>query len=168
MIARAAWNVYGVVGGSCYGAGTPESVGVKIGSNVVLGNDIGVWLSNIDVDPNNSSLCIPTAVVTKAVVAGNIIMNDAVNNTSGYGAVGSGYQAGISDQGNYDYLGYNSICGAGYTPVATPPPYLYTIDTTATNNPTVIGNTSCSGGSSLQVARPSSHPDTRLKASALR
>ncbi|MDQ2716830.1 MAG: hypothetical protein M3Z08_18140, partial [Chloroflexota bacterium] len=108
--------------------------------------------SNIDVDPNNHSNCIPTAVVTKIQVNKNIASNDYVNNISGNGSAG-GYQAGISDQGNYDKLTNNSICGTGYTPVTTPPPYLYAIDVTATNNVSESGNISCSTGDSLAPAK---------------
>jgi hypothetical protein len=87
---------------------------------------------------------LPTATATKVVTSGNTIRNDSVNNTSGFGSAGSGYQAGVSDQGNTDSIISNKICGKGYTPVPNPPPYLYRIDVTATNHPIVHHNTSCS------------------------
>ena len=127
-----------VVGGSCYAG--PLTIGTKITGNTVIGNDVGVYLSNLD-----GTSCIPTDTPTNIAATKNIITNDAVNNTSG--AITGGYQAGISDQGDYDKLNNNSICGLGYTPVTTPPPYLYTIDITVTNNPTATGNTSCLDGS---------------------
>ncbi|MDQ2907431.1 MAG: right-handed parallel beta-helix repeat-containing protein [Chloroflexota bacterium] len=139
-----------VVGGSCYS--DVATVGTQITSNNVIGNDVGIWLSNIDIDRNNPNNCVPTAVVTKVLVNKNIASNDYVNNVSGNGS-GAGYQAGISDQGNYDKLTSNSICGTGYTPVATPPPYLYAIDDTATNNVSESGNISCSTGDSLAPAK---------------
>jgi hypothetical protein len=132
-----------LIGGACYFGGIPVTTSVQITQNIVIGNDIGFWLSNIDFDPNNPNNCVPTTKLTKDVVTKNIATNDAVTNTTGTGS--SGYQAGIADQGNYDKITNNSICGAGYTYNPTPPPYIYSIDITATNNPTVTGNTSCSG-----------------------
>lgn len=131
-----------VYGGSCYGVAL--TIGIKISGNTLVGNDIGVSLSNID----GSSSCIPTATPTKIITSNNIITNDAVNNTSGAYPNPGGYQAGVSDQGDYDTIKNNSICGLGYTYV-TPPPYLYLIDVTNTNNPTVSGNTSCLDGSPI-------------------
>ena len=128
-----------VFGGACYGSAL--TVGTHITNNIVLSNDVGVFLSNLDAG------CTPTTTPTKILTENNFIRNDAVNNTSGFGAAGSGYQAGVSDQGDYDKIINNKICGIGYTPVATPPPYLYMIDVTATNHPVVDDNTSCSKGS---------------------
>ena len=124
-----------VVGGACYG--DVPTVGTQIIGNTVTGNDIGIWLSNLDAS------CGPVTTPTNILVSGNVSENDAVNNTSGQGTVGQGYQAGIADQGDQDKITGNKICGVGYTPVATPPPYLYMIDVTATNNASVHGNTSC-------------------------
>jgi hypothetical protein len=136
-----------VVGGSYYGS--PVTANVKIGGNVVIGNDIGIWLTNVDFDPNHPgdyNYYVPATEPTRIDVERNLIENDAVTNTTGY-VIGA-YQAGIADQGNYDRLVKNSICGVGYTPVATPPPYLYAIDDTATNNIFEQGNTTCLGGGS--------------------
>ena len=99
--------------------------------------------------------------------------NNAVNNTSGWGIVGQGYQAGITDQGNGDTITKNTVCGIGYTPV-TPPPYLYFIDTTATNNVTLKKNktrTSCGDGGGDDTGARTSHvltPSTSISASATR
>jgi Right handed beta helix region len=128
-----------VFGGACYSSAL--TVGTHITNNIVLSNDVGVFLSNLDAS------CTPTTTPTRILTENNFIRNDAVNNTSGFGAPGSGYQAGVSDQGDYDKIINNKICGIGYTPVATPPPYLYMIDVTVTNHPIVHGNTSCSKGS---------------------
>src|SRR5579859_1585249 len=132
-----------VVGGSCYGGAL--TIGTKITGNQVIGNDIGIWLSNLD-----GVTCIPTLTPTNILTSNNISTNDAINNTTGTGT--DGYQAGVADQGDGDKITNNSICGLGYTPVNTPPPYLYFIDVTATNNPTVSGNTSCLDGSSVSAA----------------
>lgn len=137
-----------VVGGGCYGSSL--TIGVHITYNDVIGNDVGIYLSNLDAN------CSPTLTPTNIVVKHNISTNDGVNNTSGDGP-NAGYQAGVSDQGDNDTIENNGICGLGYTPV-TPPPYLYFIDVTATNNPVVSGNTSCLDGSQISpVKGPSQH-----------
>lgn len=128
-----------VFGGSCYGG--PVTTKTSITGNTLNGNDVGVFLSNLD------SSCQPTTTPTRITVSKNTIENDAINNTTG-AQVGSnfyGYQAGISDQGDLDSMTNNKICGKGYTPVTPPPPFLYVIDITNTNSPTVTSNTSCQG-----------------------
>jgi len=135
-----------VFGGSCYASAL--TVKTSISKNILIGNDVGVFLSNLDVDPNNPNNCLPTTTATKITTSQNTIRNDSVNNTSGFGSPGSGYQAGVSDQGDFDQISANKICGKGYTPVPTPPPYLYRIDVTATNHAIVHSNTSCSKGDS--------------------
>ncbi len=140
-------------GGSCYGAAVTTNT--VISGNTLIGNDVGVYLSNLDTDPNNANNCIPTATTTTDTASKNVISNDAVTNTSGYGTAGSGYQAGVSDQGTSDKIISNNICGVGYTPV-TPPPYLYYIDVTATNTPFESGNTTCSGANPLIVSHAQS------------
>lgn len=140
-----------IVGGECYSSAL--TIGVHITNNDVIGNDVGIYLSNIDGTYPN---CPPTLTPTNIVVKNNISTNDGVNNTSGYGP-NAGYQAGVSDQGDDDTIENNGICGLGYTPV-TPPPYLYYIDVTATNNPIVSGNTSCLDGSPIpSIKGPSQH-----------
>jgi hypothetical protein len=126
-----------VVGGDCYGG--ELSTDTSIVNNTVVGNDIGIWLSNLDAS------CGPATTPTNILVSGNISRNDAVNNTTGNGP-GAGYQAGIADQGDGDKITGNKVCGVGYTPVANPPPYLFMIDVTVTNNVVVHGNTSCDNG----------------------
>jgi Right handed beta helix region len=133
-----------VVGGSCYTG--PLTIGTKITGNQVIGNDIGIWLSNLD-----GTTCIPTNTPTNILASHNIATYDAINNTTGAGA-GAAYQAGVADQGDADQIVNNSICGLGYTPVTTPPPYLLFIDVTATNNAVDSGNTSCLDGSSVALA----------------
>jgi Right handed beta helix region len=123
-----------VFGGPCYSSA--YTTGIRVTQNTLIGNDVGVFLSNLD------SGCLPTTTPTGDVVSQNTIRNNAVNNTSGNGP-GAGYQAGISDQGDKDQMTNNQICGKGYTPVPTPPPFLFRIDVTVTNHPIVHGNTSC-------------------------
>lgn len=122
-----------LVGGACYGGGI--TAGVEVQQNIAVGNDIGVWFSNLDVT------CNPVATPTLDGAEKNTVRNNAVNNTTGNGPT-AGYQAGIADQGDGDVIQGNSICGIGYTPV-TPPPFLYVIDVTVTNNVTLKNNTTC-------------------------
>ena len=126
-----------VVGGACFGA--PASVGVKITDNTLRGNDVGVFLANLD-STCAASMTTPTG--TRNVVSHNTIRNTAVNNTSGNGH-GAGYQAGVSVAGDLDSINHNHICGLGYTPVATPPPFLFRIDVTIAIHPRVSHNHGC-------------------------
>lgn len=135
-----------IVGGDCYGA--PITANVQITGNTATGNDIGIWLSNLDAN------CGPVTTPTNTYVFENKVSNNAVNNTTGAGP-GAGYQAGIVVQGDSDQIVKNTICGLGYTPVTTPPPYLFFIDDTVTNNPIESGNvtgTSCGASSSSEPA----------------
>lgn len=130
-----------VYGGSCDGPATPLTTGVKVQSNTLQDNDVGVFISNLSLD-NNSQCSLPITA-TSILATKNHITNSAASNISGPNLLNypGGYQAGISDEGNADILTVNQICGTGYTPV-TPPPYLSMIDMVATN-PTVSGNTAC-------------------------
>ena len=129
-----------VFGGSCYGA--PLTTNTRITGNTLIGNDVGVFLSNLS---DTTSCPAPATTPTRILVRDNLIRNDRVNNKTGTNLAGQpgGYQAGVSDQGNFDIIEDNHICAAGYTQVAPPPPYLYRIDITRTNNPIVRHNTSC-------------------------
>jgi hypothetical protein len=105
-----------LAGGPGYGG--DYVTGVSITRNTVTGNDVGIYLSNID-----ASFNAPAGPTGNSVV-NNTISNDAVNNNYG----GVGYQAGISDQGNSDNIVNNEISGLGYTPVEGDTPYLRFID----------------------------------------
>lgn len=130
-----------VVGGDCYGG--PLTTGTRADNNVAIGNDVGVWFSNLDLDVDD--MCVPATTPTKGVASQNDIVNNGVNNTTGNGPT-QGYQAGISDQGNGDVIMNNNICGLGY--IGTPPAAdLFTIDVTFTNSPVVKNNTICGVGS---------------------
>lgn len=124
-----------LVGGDCYGGNLTTNT--EIQQNVALGNDIGIWLSNLD------SSCNAPGTPTNNTVSNNTLINNAINNTTGNGP-SQGYQAGISDQGDFDVIKENDICGLGYTPPGTPAAALFAIDVTATNNPKVKHNTTCS------------------------
>jgi len=123
-----------VVGGACFNR--PASVGVRINHNTLRGNDVGVFLANLD------SNCVSVTTPTKNVVSHNTIKNFAVNNTSGNGP-NAGYQAGVSVAGDLDSINHNGICGLGYKPVASPPPFLFRIDASIAIDPRVSHNHGC-------------------------
>ncbi|MGH7239518.1 MAG: hypothetical protein ACREHG_05570, partial [Candidatus Saccharimonadales bacterium] len=97
-----------VVGGDCYGGA--YTTDTQIVKNSVSGNDIGIWLSNLQGD----CVSAPTTQ-TNIKVVNNVISNSSLNNTTGNGTT-QGYQAGIADQGNNDKLINNKVSGAGYDP----------------------------------------------------
>ena len=114
-----------VVGGECYGL--PLTAGLDISKNTLTNNDVGVWLFNA-----NADCATAPATKTNNSVKFNIISDNAVTNTTGYGP-GCGYQAGVSDVGHKDAIVNNSISGIGYTPVSgdcagTPPAFVRLID----------------------------------------
>jgi hypothetical protein len=125
-----------VVGGPGYGS-CPDgnscayTTGIQIVQNVVTGNDVGIFLTNIDGNGNAPS--DPTNV--KAI--NNTISNSALTNNY-YG----GYQAGVADQGFNDKIINNTISGSGYDPAAYPSAYVVRIDadTSFTNKPKVHAN----------------------------
>jgi hypothetical protein len=113
---------------------------ITIEKNVLVGNDVGVWLFNAD-----AACALASPTKTNITVKSNTASNGAVNNTSGWGTAGEAYQAGISVFGNKDKIEKNKVCGIGYTPVATPPPYLFFIDTTGAISPQLKSNTTTTG-----------------------
>lgn len=131
-----------VVGGPGYGqcpdgSDCPYTRSVPMIGNTVLNNDVGVYASNLQADL--SAPPTPTALV----IARNLVGDDECFNQS--------YQAGISDQGNTDFILLNyTVQGGGYGPSCGP-----NIDTTGSINPIVIGNVPASIGSSMTL-RPSS------------
>jgi len=116
-----------VVGGPGYGLcpdglDCPYTTGVVIANNQLFNNDVGVYSSNIQADGSAP----PTA--TTMLIGANLIADDQCYNQA--------YQAGISDQGNTDYILLNYIAqGGGYGPSCGP-----NIDTTGSVNPQVFGN----------------------------
>jgi len=127
-----------LVGGDCYGG--DATVSTDVHQNTALGNDVGVWFSNLDASCNQLS------TPTRDSALGNALINNAINNTTGNGPT-QGYQAGISDQGDLDKIENNYICGPGYAPPGNASAALFDIDVTATNNPKVKNNNTCSASS---------------------
>lgn len=141
-----------VFGGACGETpATPLTLNTVVANNTLQDNDIGAYLSNLIVDSNSNCALPPTP--TKIQVYKNYITNSASSNVSGFNLFNypGGYQAGVSDEGNADSITNNQICGVGYTPLATPPPYLSQIDVAATN-PIVTGNTICTSTTVLAPA----------------
>ena len=121
-----------VVGGPGYGT-CPDgpclfTSGIQIVQNIVTNNDVGVWLTNLEVDFSSP----PDA--TNVKVVNNTVSNSAFTN-------GICYQAGVADQGNNDKIINNTISGDGYGPSMTP---CYAVhidaDTSFTNRPKVHAN----------------------------
>jgi hypothetical protein len=116
-----------VVGGAGYGKcpdglDCPYTTGLVIATNQLFNNDVGVYSSNIQED--QSAPATPTTVL----IGANLIIDDQCYNQA--------YQAGISDQGNTDFIVFNYIAqGGGYGPSCGP-----NIDTTGSVNPQVFGN----------------------------
>ena len=143
-----------ITGNSYTGAGLVSSGGIlifggcglnivkdiTIDKNVLVGNDVGVWLFNAD-----SACNLASPLKTNVTVKDNKASNGAVNNTSGWGTPGAAYQAGIAVFGNKDKIEKNRVCGIGYSPVATPPPYLFFIDTTGAISPQLKSNKTTKG-----------------------
>ena len=152
-----------VFGGACYGSGTSLTTNTLVEYNTLQDNDIGAYISNLNVDSNNN--CALPSTPTSIQVFKNHITNTAASNVSGYNNFNypGGYQAGVSDEGYADKITSNQICGVGYTPLATPPPYLSQIDVEATN-PIVTGNTTCTI-STISAPAKSSKPG-RIHSSA--
>ena len=123
-----------IVGGDCYG-GSPQT-NSKVQGNITLNNDVGAYLSNLDAS------CNAVTTPTKNTVQLNVLLNNALNNTTGNGPT-QGYQAGISDQGSQDTIQNNEICGLGYKPPGTAATAAFAIDVTATNSPKVKNNSFC-------------------------
>lgn len=123
-----------IVGGACYGGNSQTNS--KVQGNIGLGNDVGVYLSNLDAG------CNAVTTPTKNTVQLNVLVNNALNNTTGNGPT-QGYQAGISDQGSQDTIQNNEICGLGYKPPGTATTAAFAIDVTATNSPKVKNNSFC-------------------------
>jgi hypothetical protein len=150
-------------GGSCYG----EALQVKtnVTGNTVTDNDVGVWSSNLVVDPNNPANCTWPSQATKISIIKNISSDDAVTNTTGAGAFA--YQAGVSDQGDGDTIAHNKICGVGYTPTTTEP-YLYQIDIQYAVNVTVKDNDTCGVPDTDLSHKSATQNGTHLTASPIR
>jgi hypothetical protein len=144
-------------GGACFGGSA--TVNTLIQQNTAIGNDVGIYMVNLDVN------CNPVATATKNTAFANALVNNAINNTTG--DVTEGYQAGIDDQGDGDVIANNYICGLGYTSPSTATAVTLPIDTTDTNHPVVVNNTICpsifagpevTAGANAAVAKPSGHP----------
>jgi hypothetical protein len=129
-----------VVGGPGYGmcpdgSDCPYTTNLVISTNRVFNNDVGVYLSNVQADFS------PPPTQTLNVAVATLIGDDRCYNQS--------YQAGISDQGNTDFILFNYILqGGGYGPTCGP-----NIDVTGSTNPQVFGNVPNGTTSTASVTR---------------
>jgi hypothetical protein len=130
-------------GGHCYDGFITPSAAVQsntsVTSNNVTASDVGIWLNNLAADCVSSD-----SRTTRNNVSLNSARNNGIFNKTG-GPLTSlspsdPYQAGISDQGRSDSIIGNSICGIGYTPQASTPPYLFSVDTTLAISPLALLN----------------------------
>jgi hypothetical protein len=124
-----------VFGGPCYATLSPFVSKATIQGNTLIGNDAGIEVDNDD------SSCNTSTTPTYNVISNNIVQNKSVTNTDGNLSPAGAYQAGIENSGTGDIITGNNVCGAGYTPVATPPPFLFYIDLAQAFGTTVTGNT---------------------------
>jgi hypothetical protein len=101
------------------GCGAPLVTNTSITGNVLVNNDVGIYLFNLD----------PTCTIAPSTPTHDSASLNKITNSNGYpGGVASaganvsgdgypeGYQAGIFDTGNRDAITGNSISGAGYAP----------------------------------------------------
>ncbi|HKV55307.1 MAG TPA: hypothetical protein VJN94_11780 [Candidatus Binataceae bacterium] len=114
-----------IFGGPCFG--TPIQAHTLITGNNLSGSDVGVASANLAAGCTQS-----VSSDTKNKITFNFIRNNGIFNTTGGPLTGAGsvgpYQAGVSDQGKKDQIFANSICGIGYTPATSTPPYLFAVD----------------------------------------
>jgi parallel beta-helix repeat protein len=143
-----------VVGGDCnFG---PLITNIQVQNNTAVGNDVGVWLTNLDAS------CNAPPSPTKNTAQNNQLINNEVTNTTGYDGV-TGYQAGIADNGNGDTIQNNDTCGPGYTSPGTPTVHLFAVDTTFTANAKVKNNTVCGDGGHGNSAHSASAAGSRAR-----
>jgi len=131
------------------GAGWNEAytTTIKITNNIIIGNDVGIWLSNVS---SCSGTCVASTTPTNITVENNTIENGELNNIAGDNDISLptvGYQAGVADQGDADTIANNTISGAGYNSAdSSPTIVILSIDTSLTNN--------------VVLTAPSSNPTT--------
>ena len=120
------------------GCGDPLVTGVKVSSNTMTNNDIGIGMYNY-----NSGCNGPATTLTKDSAKSNSLSNSSDTNVSGNGYP-QGYQAGIADVGDGDSIIGNTVSGCGYAVVNTPNMYSLPIDTSADSN-VILKNNNTSG-----------------------
>jgi hypothetical protein len=134
-------------GGACYADPptylSPPMHAMDVSFNTLIGNDVGIALYNLD------AACNTVAAIDSNTVLNNLIQKYGVTNKTGWSVTPpEAYQAGIQVAGDGDTISFNTICGHGYAPVATPPPHLHFIDHATAIDPILDTNTtapSCIG-----------------------
>jgi hypothetical protein len=104
-----------VTGGGYYGG--PLCKDLQIEGNTLTGNDLGIYLSQLEADGN------APASPTRIRVAYNTLSHTSVTN-------GYIYQAAVADSGTGNLITSNTISGAGYDP-ATRPGSTFAVDVLA-------------------------------------
>lgn len=92
--------------GTCDGEECPYTTGVRVLENVVVDNDIGIGLQNLDAQ------LLPPSDHTHNRVVENVVSNGALTN-------GALTQVGILVYGTHDFVIRNAVTGAGYDPDVT-------------------------------------------------
>ena len=93
-----------VVGGACFSR--PASVGVRINHNTLRGNDVGVFLANLD-----STLRLGGDPDQERRLAQHD--QELRGQQHDRQRPSGGYQAGVSVAGDLDSINHNGICGSG-------------------------------------------------------
>ncbi|HUD11711.1 MAG TPA: hypothetical protein VMS08_04840 [Candidatus Saccharimonadia bacterium] len=137
------------------GCGDPLVTGSNFYDNTLVGNDVGIYLSNY-----NPACTKPPVTATNDKAYDNVLTNTAVTNVSGLcdgnAACGGkliGYQAGVADVGDSDSINYNEISGQGY---ATQGTYDFT------KNPPVFTQTGANSAFVRPVDAGGSFPTTNV------
>jgi hypothetical protein len=92
--------------GTCGGVECPFTTGVRVIENVVVDNDVGIGLENLD------ATLLPPAEPTANRVIENVVSSGALTN-------GATTQVGILVYGTRDFVIRNAITGDGYDPEVT-------------------------------------------------
>lgn len=92
--------------GMCDGVDCPYTTGVRVIENVVVDNDVGIGLENLD------AAFLPPSNATRNRVIENVVSNGALTS-------GALTQVGILVYGTRDVIVRNSITGDGYDPAVT-------------------------------------------------
>jgi hypothetical protein len=151
-------------GGACYADPptyrSPPIFNMVVGFNVLIGNDLGLALYNLDAACNTSRVAL-----LPNTVSNNLIQKYGVTNKTGSSVTPpEGYQAGIQIATQGDTIAFNTICGHGYAPKPTPPPHLHFIDHATAINPILTSNVtapSCIGVPAPAASVPSDTQNTQ-------
>lgn len=121
LVSRHSYSGPESVAGGILVVGSPlgaYTVGTQIVGNVLLDNDIGVWLANLPAPLTQTNI----------KVINNVIISTGLYNGLTRNPPWIGYQAGVLDSGNNDKIISNTILGLGYDPAANPGAFTVAIE----------------------------------------